>query len=414
MKKKYWITALASVAFVSCVNEVPVSDDNNQQLQELKFGLPVMSTQSRTLGEIVGAQYPDDENFVVYAVMHNGAFSGWENSFDYQNKLDEDQTNNTGIGNAPFFPKNGVVVSKSAENNYWHINGDVSYYWPKNEVDEDKNPTTDYRMTFAAFSPASLLYPAGDEVYCDDVTYSKAGLDITGYQMPDKPSNHFDILFSTRTTDAVTSPVAINFKHALSSIRFMFVKQAYTTGGVYKVNIKKIDLIGEIFNKGDFKQTITSVDNSSGNPKWENLQIIKDTDPIDANKQVTKIYTLYNDNFSVPEGSSVEIQGISSFMPIPQGVNDKMKVRIEYDVIMHENGAAEPDEIEIPFTDFLLPSSSNYISRWERGNRYVYTVQFGALKEIFFAPIISEDWVTTNNTSFYSIGKVQNEVAVTE
>ena len=61
---------------------------------------------------------------------------------------------------------------------------------------------------------------------------------------------------------------------------------------------------------------------------------------------------------------------------------------------------------EIPLTSFKKPSSSDYISSWERANRYVYTIQFGALREIFFIPTISEDWKTADNASFFSIGNV--------
>ena len=410
MKKNFWVVALASVALVSCVNEVPVVGDNDKQPQELKFGDPMMSKQSRAVGEILGAKYPGDESFVVYSVVHDGAFAGWENSLSWQSQHDNDQTNDK-IGDAPFFPLDGVIVSKSDVNNYWHITGSTKYYWPKNEV--VNGDTTDYKMTFAAYSPASLGYPSDPtQKYADDINYDKNGLTITGYTMPDDPAKHFDLMFSTRTTDAETSPIAINFKHALASIRFMFVKQAESTGGAHSITIKKVSLIGDISNKANFSQNITTIQESTGNPSWDNLAIIKNDNgtPGNPNDDTTKEYVLYNDAFTVPEGSSKEIEGINSFMAIPQSVNGNMKVRIEYEVTMNVGDTPVTGlSRELPLIDFKKPSSTDYIQTWHRANRYVYTVQFGALREIFFSPTISEDWVTEGNASFFSIGNVSQQ-----
>jgi len=413
MKQRFWMAALASVALVSCVNEMPVMDNKLQPLQELKFGDPMLYNQSRALGEILGAKYPTDESFVVYSVIHNGTFNGWEKSLNYLTPEGEEQTANGLDDKTPFFPKEGVVVSKSTTNNYWHINGNTKYLWPTNKVDsETKEPTTDYKMTFAAYSPASMMNPSVGNPHAVAVSYSSSGLAITGYQMPDDPADHFDLMYSTRTTDAESSPVAINFKHALASIRFMFVKQAESTGGAYLVNVKKVEIVGDIYNKGNFDQKITAIDNSSGNPTWTLTEIVKEDDG--SGNKVTKNYVLYDDAFTVPEGVSQEIIGISSFMPIPQSVNANMAVRITYEI---QNNASDdmstPDPIVIPFTDFKLPSSTNTITAWNRGHRYVYTIQFGALKEIFFAPTVSEDWVTTNNAAFFSIGNVGNSGGVT-
>lgn len=400
MKKCFGMAALASVVLVSCVNDVPVAEDNdNQQLQELKFGNPMMSKQSRAAGEVLGSKYPDNESFVVFSVVHDGPFNGWEEALNYKN------ANAGGVSDdSPFFPRDGVVVTKSDVNNYWHIQGGTKYYWPKNENG------TDYRMTFAAYSPASLGFPADPaDKFCDDISYGKSGLNITAYRMPDDPAKHFDLMYSTRTVDAETSPIAINFKHALSSVRFMFVKQAEATGGAHSITIKKVTLIGNIANKADFMQDITLVSNSAGNPRWENLQTVLDDNgtPGNLTDDKQKEYVLFNDEFTVPEGASKEIDAIHSFMAIPQSVNENMKVRIDYEVVMHAGDAPVPGLYrEIPLTYFKKPSSADYISSWNRANRYVYTVQFGALREIFFIPTISEDWETEGNAGFFSIGNV--------
>ena len=412
MKKMLWMAALTSVALAGCVNEEVAVDNPAKQRKELMFGNPVMSKQSRVAGEILGVKYPDEESFVVFSVVHNGPFHGWENSLNYTTVDDGDDTNNAGVSDdSPFFPEEGVVVTKSAVNNYWHIQGGTKYYWPKNGDD------TDYRMTFAAYSPASLGFPSDpNEKYQEGIKYDKSGLNITNYRMPDNPAKHFDLMYSTRTVDAETSPIAINFKHALASVRFMFVKQAEDTGGAHSINIKKVSLIGNIHNKGDFKQDITLVANSLGNPTWYNLETVMDDNdtPDDQSDDTPKEYVLFDDEFTVPEGSSKEIDGIYSFMVIPQSVNEHMKVKIEYDVVMD----ADDDPIqglsrEIPLTYFKKPSSTDYISSWHRANRYVYTIQFGALREIFFIPTISEDWVTEGNASFFSIGNVSNPGGVT-
>ena len=401
MKTKFWMVALAGVALASCVNEELVVDNQSKQPEELTFGTPSMYKQSRAEGEILGTEYPDDEMFVVYAVQHNGTFAGWEG----ENVMKGEDGNPT-----TFFPQAGVVVQKVG--NYWHITGDTKYFWPENvdkttgeEVNGDGTTTTnttDYRLSFAAHSPSRLMLD-NDGAHAQNVVYSKNGLQVTGYKMPADPFKHFDLMYTTRTLNAVTSPVVINFKHALASIRFMFVKQAEETGGAHKIYLKKLEVIGEINNKGDFMQNISNIGDVSGNPGWVNLSLVKDTEG------KTVDYLLYDDLFTVPEGTASELpkEHVASFMPIPQTVNDKMKVRITYAVQMKATDDEDVKVMEIPFTDFLIPSSTNYTTTWAMANRYVYTIQFGALKEIFFAPVISQDWTTHTTAGIYQIGNVQ-------
>lgn len=388
MKKMLWMAALTSVALAGCVNEEVADVSKNQQGKELIFGTPVMYNQSRAVGEILGTEYPDDEQFVVYAVQHNASFAGWQGENVMKNDNDEPIT---------FFPEIGVVVKKSQDNNYWHIMGDTKYLWPKNEdKDGDDEIDTDYKLTFAAHSPSRL------NQHAEEVSYGRYGLSIDGFQMPEDPKLHFDLMYSTRTIDATTSPVLINFKHALSSIRFMFVKQALDTNGPFAVNIKKVEITGEINNKGNFSQNIENVADVSGNPMWTELEIVKKQEDESYN------YVLFNDNFSVPEGTSVELPktNVASFMAIPQTVNDKMKVKITYTVQSYENSDAQEDVVEIAFTQFIKPNSNQWVDAWARGHRYIYHVHFGALQEIFFEPTISDEWVTEATAGVYEIGNV--------
>ena len=419
MKAKFWMAALAGVALASCVNEELVVDNQTKQPKELTFATPSMYKQSRANGEILGTEYPDDEMFVVYAVQHDGAFAGWQGD----NVMKGDDGNAT-----TFFPKEGVVVQKVG--NYWHITGDTKYLWPENETKtsgdaagdtesgdaasgetggeqtgggQTTTPTTDYRLSFAAHSPSRLMLD-NEDAHAESVSYGPTGFQITGYKMPADPFKHFDLMYTTRTLNAVTSPVAINFKHALASVRFQFVKQSVDTGGAYKIHLKKLEVIGDISNKGNFAQNIENTGDLSGYPTWSGLELVKDTDG------ETFEYVLFNDVFTVPEGTASEIpvENVASFMPIPQTVNDRMKVRITYDVHMTVNDTdAAEKTLEIPFTDFLIPSSTDYTQNWARANRYIYTVQFGTLKEIFFAPVISEDWTTHATAGIYQIGNVQ-------
>lgn len=355
MKKTILLTTLASVVLTGCVKDESV-ELSTQLPKEISFGSPMMYNQTKSHdGEIKGTQYPEGENFVVFAVETSGNFKGWV----ADNVIEQDN------GDKTFFPLAGVQVQKGANDNYWHIIGSTVYHWP----DEP-----DRKLTFAAYSPARANQHG-------TVSYNDNGLKIENFQIQNLPSSQYDLLYSPRTVDATSSPVSIGFKHALSSIRFKFVKPA---DGAYSILVKKVEILGNIMNKGNFYQDIASNSATSvGSPRWSELSKVDNF-----------TYTLYSSDggFEVPASTGAEINNIYSFLPIPQQVRSDMSVRIVYQTKQKSTDDYGSDiEKVIPFTDFII-SGTTYTASWDMGKRYVYHVHFGALKEIYFAPTVT-DWV---------------------
>jgi len=230
MKKTILLTTLASLVLTGCVKDESI-ELSTQLPKEISFGSPMMYNQTKSVdGEITGQQYPSGENFVVFAVETDGDFRGWV----ADNIIKQENGENT------FFPGEGVVVEKGANDNYWHITGTTKYFWP------DEN---NHKLTFAAYSPVRASQDA------THITYDDEGLKIEGFKIKELPALQYDLLYSPRTVNATTSPVAINFKHALSSIRFKFVKP---TDGAASIVINKVEIFGNIYNKGDFHQDIAA------------------------------------------------------------------------------------------------------------------------------------------------------------
>lgn len=385
MKKFFWMTALASVALASCVSEEVAEVENTPKGKEIAFGAPVMYKQSRSVdGEILGTVYPKGENFVVFAVETKGAFKGWT-ADNVQTLKDE---NNENPIPTTFFPAAGVTVQHSETSGHWHISqsdiadhGDKPYYWPSDEG---------HKLTFAAYSPARAKQASTNITYGDD------GLTILGFKTLNTPRLQYDLMYSTRTLDATTSPVAINFKHALSSIRFSFVKP---DDGAHSIQVTKLEVLGTIVNKGDFKQDIAANSpSSSGTPTWENREYVKNGD-----EEV--VYELFSGSYEVSTTAS-EISNVSSFLPIPQNVTADMFVRVSYRVKQTDevtDNYTDVKVVTIPFTKFLIPNTTTHTAAWEIGSRYVYHIHFGALKEIFFAPVISADWNTVSEAGVFEI-----------
>lgn len=387
MKKMLWMAALTSVALAGCVNEEVAVDNPTKQRKELVFGTPMMYTQSRSFdGEIYDkdkkASYPENELFVVFAVETDGSFKGWE--ADNVQENEKDNTLKT------FFPTAGVEVGRNANDGYWHITGDEKYFWPS-EVG--------HKLTFAAYSPARAK-EAGI------ITYGATGLLIKDFTIQRTPETQYDLMYSTRTIDAIISPVDINFKHALSSIRFTFVKPLVENGGANSITVTKLSVSGGILDKGTFSQDIAANSQSgAGTPVWKDKKHVLDEDgttPEDIE------YVLFQGEFSVPTTGS-EISNVYSFLPIPQNVTDDMVVNVTYKV-QQQAGENFSDEIikTIPFKDFLLSNSTEHTKEWVMGNRYIYHIHFGALKEIFFNPVINQDWATTSVAGIYEISTTNN------
>lgn len=368
MMKKMFFATLACVALASCVSETNRVPEANRG-QRLSFGAPVLSTQTRNYeGEITGTNYPESERFVVYAVEHEGDFAGWEAA-----NIVKD-----GSGKG-YFPTTGEIVTKG-EDHHWYTS--KSYYLPS---------VPGNKLSFAAVSPARAAF-VDAETPRANVTYGPSGLTIVDWVMPSE--NPYDLMFSSRTLNVSEAEVSINFKHALSSIRFQFVKPALEDGGAYQVLIKKLAVkAAGLKNKGTFTNGI-EIGNMEGAPSWT-------LDPTPVSVDGDEYVLFQGDDYEV-QTSLGEIGGVESFMPLPQNITSNMKVAVTYQITQSAGDDPESEvTVEIPFTDFIY-DTDKHTTEWKMSNRYVYQISFGAMTKIFFHPTVT-DWVTTGNAGVYVI-----------
>lgn len=366
MKKMFFAT-MACVALASCVSESNRVPEANRGLR-LSFGAPVLSTQTRNYeGEITGTAYPETERFVVYAVEHTGDFAGWEGA-----NIVKD-----GSGKG-YFPPTGEIVTKG-DDNHWYTT--KSYYLPS--VPSNK-------LSFAAVSPARVAYDGVNPR--TNVTYGPSGLTIVDWVMPE--TDPYDLMYSSRTLNVSQAEVSIDFKHALSSIRFQFVKPAIEDGGAYQVLIKKLAVkAAGLKNKGTFTNGI-EIGNKEGSPSWS-LEPTPETVTGDE-------YVLFKGDDYEVQTSLAEIGGVESFMPLPQNITSNMKVAVTYQITQSAGDAPEAEvTAEIPFTDFIFDTDKR-TTEWKMSNRYIYQISFGAMTKIYFHPNVT-DWVTTGNAGVYVI-----------
>lgn len=367
MMKKMFFATLACVALASCVSETNRVPEANRG-QRLSFGAPVLSTQTRNYeGEITGTDYPETERFVVYAVEHMGDFAGWEGA-----NIVKD-----GLGNG-YFPTAGEIVTKG-DDQHWYTSN--PYYLPS---------VPGNKLSFAAVSPARVAYDGVNPR--TNVTYGPSGLIIVDWVMPE--TDPYDLMYSSRTLNVSEAEVSINFKHALSSIRFQFVKPAVEDGGAYQVLIKKLAVkAAGLKNKGTFTNGI-EIGNKEGAPSWT-------LDPTPESVSGDEYVLFEGDDYEV-QTSLAEIGGVESFMPLPQNVTSNMKVAVTYQITQIKDGTADAEvTAEIPFTDFIY-DTDKHTTEWKMSNRYIYQISFGAMTKIYFHPNVT-DWVTTGNAGVYVI-----------
>ncbi len=364
MKKFLLFAAAASVALVSCVNDEKM--EMTSDVQKISFDNPVMATQTRAevTGEIYGTEYPEKEEFVVYAKQHAGPLATWAAASSFWNKTNDDP----------------IIVKK--EGTYWEEKNNTDYYWPKAS-------TEDIQLSFAAYSPAGLGTTP------PTVSYEATGLTVDGFTVESTVASQIDFMYSERvlnqkrTTDT-DAAVGITFKHALSSIVF----SAIDTDDAATYKIHTVQITGDFAQSGKFEEGVTdgaSYSNASGYPKW--------TPAAAASTTYQPILTAA---FDVPTGTGTVFTGndaasgkTSAILPIPQSVPDNAEVTITY-----TRSSTDGDvnyTVSKKLKDFK-DGSNNTIENWAIGNRYTYHFIFGKTPKIYFSPTVT-DWIDGGTVS---------------
>lgn len=385
MKKTLLFTAIASVALVGCVNE-DLANPAGQGKQKITFDAPVLYSnqdgRANVYGEIgnhsYGGQtysYPKEENFMIYAVSHEGDFAGWDNATP-----------------AAF---NATEISYDLNVDGWAPkNGDNYYYWENGK-----------KMSFAACSPADLEQTNWGGA--DKRTYDASGLTITDFEVSANAETQFDLLFSSRVCNQTSanmshsasyySGIPIKFQHALTSVRFSIRNTSPET-----VVLTGIELSGVKY-KGTFNENITEDDTDftlydktegTGNvaPEWTV-----------ADDVITAPYKAFSGSILFYENARyvsalVEEFGTSSdechqLLLMPQDLTDDVTLTVHYTV----NGSANTKEVKLNGLESVSADEliKTPITAWEMGKRYTYRLTYSSetadRDKIYFAPS-TEEW----------------------
>lgn len=387
MKKSLVLVAMAGVALASCVNDVAEVAQNDQKKVKIAFESPVLYNNAESRANVFGEissetvegnySYPKAENFVIYAVSHEGDFAGWESAA------------------AALF--NGQAISYDNSVDGWAPKDEKQdyYYW------EDGK-----KMSFAAYSPAVL-----DVEGCTP-SYGATGLSLKGFAVNDNPAKQYDLMFSRRSVNNTSanmqhgaenySGIPIQFQHALSSIRFSLRN---TSSAVVKLT--GITLEGLKY-KGDFTEGITEGTDFTQyergvnvKPKWTVEEDLI-TAPYEAfTGDITFPYEArYVSSILADEGSTGTEYDL---LLMPQELTENSVVTVNYTV----NGKANSKTVELrgllavanpevlDKEETKKDAQTTEITEWEIGKRYTYRLYYSdatAKKDrIFFAPS-AEGW----------------------
>lgn len=382
MKKALFLTAIASVALVSCVNDESAKLDE-QARTKIAFDSPVLygneNSRANVYGEIgshvYGGQtysYPREENFVIYAVSHEGDFKGWVNA------------------TAAAF--NATAISFDSDVDGWapKTSTDGYYYWESGK-----------KMSFAATSPAELEQTNWPQ---DNRTYGATGLTITDFEVSADAAKQYDLLFSTRVCNQTSadmlqsasyySGIPIKFQHALSSIRFSIANSSPET-----VVLTGITLEGVKY-KGTFKENIeekttdyTLYDKSEdGNvsPEWSVTDDVITSPYLAFNGEVAFL-TAPRYVSSLVEEADDDTNICNQLLLMPQELTENVILTVNYTV----NGTSNHKDVILKGLRSGNDGAGEVINEWEMGKRYTYRLYYSSetadRDKIYFAPS-TEEW----------------------
>lgn len=350
MKRFLFMSALASVALASCVNDEAMENTSKASDQKITFNAPVIGGATRAVeytGEIETV-YPTTENFKVYALWHTNEFTSWKEEVNKTLVYMPGVTvrYNSGFNNS----ENDGTGGWTTGNEY-----EPTYYWPKEGF-----------LTFSAYSPADAV---------GNFSMTENGLNIKNFSVNASASNHYDLLYSDLTTNQKSNNysdtnntydgVDIKFNHALSAIRFKVKTKADYSKSV-KITLTGIEIAG-VHYQGSFEQN---------GPTWYIT---------DGSGYITAPYVAYPKNSEsqeVKSGDAVEPTNHNDVILMPQGLSDNATITVKY-TMQYGTGNVIPQTTTVKIKELT--------AAWEIGKRYTYTIIFG-LDQIYFAPSV-DSWV---------------------
>ena len=386
MKKNLFWAALAGVVLVGCTSDEHLA--GSQSGKKLSFDAPMMSNIATkapgVTGELESTLYPVDESFSIFGIQYKGNFNGWESSEDVR-----DFWTNGSAFTSVVATHTGSSTGASAA---WAPAGD--YYWVNSP----------YELAFAAYSPSSVLTDNDAE----EITYDASGMTIKNFKVQDDVANQYDLMYSNRiyacTRDKYENTgIPLKFNHALSSIVFAAIEEVEKKS----YEITGVSLKGEINNKGTFNARITETaattdapySETKEVPEWTNLTIA------DGTTSVTYTPAVNGGSYTVTGVTDEFTGGATAILAIPQDTPDDAIVTLNYTVTTEMPlGGSKVDNYtkDIKLSEFIIVGTEgDKIEKWKPGYRYIYTINFGGSKKIFFVPEINP-WIN-GGTAIYTI-----------
>ena len=341
MKKSFLLAAFAGILLAGCTSDEQTEVATSRTDNPIVFNSPIVNAQTRAAqpGEQV-SQYNTSESFHVYGVWSKSNLETWGAATKY---MDTDVRYKE--------------ISTDIKQNYWA--SDETYYWPKVG-----------KLSFAAYSPAEC---SGRK------SYGETGLKIEDFEIEEITDKQYDLMYSERSLNRTSSSqlgssviptysgVDIQFKHALSSIKFLA-----RTGEDYSnttIRIKKIEISGTYY-KGTFNETVTDGASYTSSPSWN-----VDNDIITSN------YVAFENETGTTINNTAQPVPVQSndVILLPQTLPDGAQFTITYTIQSQSS-----NEI----TQTATKTIKDLTATWVMGKRYTYTIVF-TLNQIFFTPEVS-------------------------
>lgn len=365
MKLKYLTFAvMAGAALVGCTKTEPAPVQGASDTP-IVFATPV-HTKAEVYGEISGTKYNVSEKFAVWGIRT--IENKWASAPSSARTMYMGTADGAGV----------ICEHRSGTFDAWYPT--VDYYWPKDgyitfvAVSPSDVPNATLSLT-GGFKVTDYVTPVQAQQY--DLMYSDISPDWQGGMFSTTPDNSDD-----DNSQYTYAGVDINFRHALSSIKFTaVVKEAYSGT---EITVKSIKLKG-VNQKGDFVADFN-------NPRTEEWNLSTASEDI-------KEYTIY----SSTEGTKLSVKPVGGEAPligdtyllIPQNLTS-VKVEIEY-TQKNPGGVTINQKAEIDLYGnkgtYKEDSTEHTINEWEKGRRYTYNLVF-SLNKIYFDPA-TVDWLNT-------------------
>lgn len=304
MKKLFFLAAAATIALSSCVKNDTVYTDAQTPMEFKAFNV------ASTKAPIEGTTF--DQNISVFAVY-----------------------NNTGKA---YFPE---TTFEKKEAGRW--GGNPARYWPTTGV-----------MDFAAYSPAEAGTATAD--------YTGGSINKISVVCADNDDQN-DILYGDlldNVTCPQTTPVAMQFHHALAQIVLKFKQGQAAAANTYQITVKKV-VLNDVVLGGTLNITPAATSTIEWEPKNTAIALQVNT----ANLTLTDDY------------AANTLQGV---LLVP---DVQTKVTIIYDITI--GGQTNEVVQNVDLKDTAIDEGN-----WLAGRKYIYNLNIN-LKEIEFAPVV-EPW----------------------